>query len=274
MAPLLTKPGLVPKEFIEGKRVRHIPPLRIVIFSSFIFFLILGLVMDPISSTDSDIDEFNQRLSEGLSGEATSDSLTLGSGILKIDLTGLDSITKSGPIDELDRISAAVKQGTTPEVAVDSIAGDASGIEKRYYIQWAKFESVDQETFRHYFLSNVSILILVIQPFFAFLLYLLHFRKRRTLRFIRHLVFSLYFHAWLLLLGIVALLFSQFVLRSSLIPVITLSALIYLGLAMKYFYEQGWGKTLLKLLLVILLYLGFVIPLFFLISILVSFFFF
>lgn len=40
--PLLLNPGFLTKEFIEGRRVRYIPPLRMFIFISIIFFLILG----------------------------------------------------------------------------------------------------------------------------------------------------------------------------------------------------------------------------------------
>ncbi|MBM4165646.1 MAG: DUF3667 domain-containing protein [Ignavibacteria bacterium] len=36
---LLFKPGFLTKEFIEGKRVRHIPPLRMYFFISVLYFL-------------------------------------------------------------------------------------------------------------------------------------------------------------------------------------------------------------------------------------------
>ncbi|MEP0985835.1 DUF3667 domain-containing protein [Ekhidna sp.] len=42
--PLLFNPGFLTKEFIAGRRVRYIPPLRMFIFISIIFFLILGPV--------------------------------------------------------------------------------------------------------------------------------------------------------------------------------------------------------------------------------------
>ena len=41
--PLLIKPGLLTKEYLEGKRVKYIPPLRLYIFISIIFFLLLSL---------------------------------------------------------------------------------------------------------------------------------------------------------------------------------------------------------------------------------------
>lgn len=40
--PLLFKPGFLTNEFLAGKRVKYIPPMRMFIFISILFFLILG----------------------------------------------------------------------------------------------------------------------------------------------------------------------------------------------------------------------------------------
>lgn len=40
--PLLSKPGFLTAEFLAGRRVRYIPPLRLYIFISIVFFLVLG----------------------------------------------------------------------------------------------------------------------------------------------------------------------------------------------------------------------------------------
>lgn len=39
--PLITKPGVLTKEYIEGKRASHFPPASMYLFISVIFFLIL-----------------------------------------------------------------------------------------------------------------------------------------------------------------------------------------------------------------------------------------
>ena len=39
---LIAKPGLLSKEFNEGRRVKFVPPVRIYIFISFVFFLLLS----------------------------------------------------------------------------------------------------------------------------------------------------------------------------------------------------------------------------------------
>ncbi|WP_425389640.1 DUF3667 domain-containing protein [Ekhidna sp.] len=56
--PLLFNPGFLTKEFIAGRRVRYIPPLRMFIFISIIFFLFLGPVDQSAGAEKSEEAEF------------------------------------------------------------------------------------------------------------------------------------------------------------------------------------------------------------------------
>ncbi|MEQ9402329.1 MAG: DUF3667 domain-containing protein [Cyclobacteriaceae bacterium] len=56
--PLLFNPGFLTNEFLAGRRVRYIPPLRMFIFISIIFFLILGPVERSIDIERSDEEIF------------------------------------------------------------------------------------------------------------------------------------------------------------------------------------------------------------------------
>ncbi len=56
--PLLFNPGFLTNEFLAGRRVRYIPPLRMFIFISIIFFLVLGPVDSSVAIEKSDEGEF------------------------------------------------------------------------------------------------------------------------------------------------------------------------------------------------------------------------
>ena len=56
--PLLFNPGFLTKEFIRGRRVRYIPPMRMFIFISILFFLILGPVEQTIEIERSEEAKF------------------------------------------------------------------------------------------------------------------------------------------------------------------------------------------------------------------------
>ena len=56
--PLLFNPGFLTKEFIAGRRVRYIPPLRVFIFISILFFLILGPLEQTVEVERNEEAEF------------------------------------------------------------------------------------------------------------------------------------------------------------------------------------------------------------------------
>lgn len=56
--PLLFKPGFLTKEFLAGRRVRYIPPIRMFIFISILFFLVLGSVDQTVELERSEEAEF------------------------------------------------------------------------------------------------------------------------------------------------------------------------------------------------------------------------
>ncbi|MEM0942038.1 MAG: DUF3667 domain-containing protein [Bacteroidota bacterium] len=56
--PLLINPGFLTTEFLAGRRVRYIPPLRMFIFISIIFFLILGPVDNTVELERTEEAEF------------------------------------------------------------------------------------------------------------------------------------------------------------------------------------------------------------------------
>jgi hypothetical protein len=50
IVPLITKPGLITMEFLNGKRQKFIPPIRVFIFLSFIYFGLTYILNDDSTS--------------------------------------------------------------------------------------------------------------------------------------------------------------------------------------------------------------------------------
>jgi hypothetical protein len=57
MKPLLFKPGRLTRDYMEGRRFRYAPPMRLYIFSSIIFFLLAALLSSDAISINSSVDE-------------------------------------------------------------------------------------------------------------------------------------------------------------------------------------------------------------------------
>jgi hypothetical protein len=54
--PLLFKPGKLTRDYMQGRRFRYAPPMRLYIFSSIVFFLLATLLSSGLISTDA-VDE-------------------------------------------------------------------------------------------------------------------------------------------------------------------------------------------------------------------------
>jgi hypothetical protein len=278
MVPLLVKPGVVPMEFVSGMRIRHIPPFRILVFTSFIFFFIWGVTLDTKNESASDLrKELNSGLNQSIQEDllTTPDSLlTLGSDNANIHISGLDSATESRFLGNLNTVSELIDQGMRPEAAVDSLIDPNNPMEYKIFLQLAKVYASDSIALTKYFIGNLSIFILAIQPFFALLLYLLYIRKRKTFKYIRHIVFGFYLHSWILIMCSLGILIHEGFPDFNWAFWVYGLSLLYMFLAIKRFYQQGWIKTILKTVILNFLYQGILIPIFLLLSFILSFYFF
>lgn len=49
---MFLKPGRITKQYVQGKRIRYVSPIRLYLFSSFIFFFILNVSLKKVSQSD------------------------------------------------------------------------------------------------------------------------------------------------------------------------------------------------------------------------------
>ena len=95
--PLLTKPGKVSKDFIEGKRARFVNPFQLYLNVSIVFFLVLGI------SNKIDSNTINKEIAK------TTKSLDSLSEVNKKQLDSIISDAKTKELDQLPKDSAKAK---------------------------------------------------------------------------------------------------------------------------------------------------------------------
>jgi hypothetical protein len=66
LIPLMLKPGFLTTEYIAGRRVHYVPPLRLYLFISIVFFLSLNLLTGDSIFEKQDSLESNQKITEYL----------------------------------------------------------------------------------------------------------------------------------------------------------------------------------------------------------------
>lgn len=272
--PLLFKPGKVPKEYIDGKRVSHIPPLRIFIFLSFISFFLWGL------SFESNVEDAENQ-DNNLINILADDSLETNSDIIDSLNTELQDIRIDGKIDTIidglnytidtasanannlnitkENLAYILDKENSPTQIVDSLAPEASAFSRRAFLQALRVYQAKKGEIKSYLIGNISIVLLLFQPFFALLLKLFYIRRKEFF-YIEHLVFSLYFHAFILLLILLLFIISFLVDIYLVLFILMMLAFIYLILALKRFYMQSFGKTFFKGILISGIYLLILFP--------------
>jgi hypothetical protein len=224
---LLARPGEMTSNFNQNKRNRYVPPFRLYIFTSFIFFLLLAIL--PNGKDNSKPQVFH---------------IDYSFGPVSNDTAGQYLLTK-------------IKETTEPDIAlIDSFLKvsktELTWYNKNIYRGLVKLKTGHETTeeISHKFYKNVSSLMFFLMPVFAFYLYLIY--RRKKLFYTEHLIFSIHFHSLIFLL----LCFWQLFTWAGLNLEIYFSILIfiYLLLYMHKVYSQKWLKTFFKTVILVFSY--------------------
>jgi hypothetical protein len=247
LIPLLTSPGKVSQEYVAGKRNRYSNPFRFYLTVSIFFFLILGL--------SKSIDTYNSLKNgwialDSLSRKEIQDPIKKGA---KENPSGVDINTFTFLGFNLDAFISYQKKypNSTIDNGLDSLKQEKKFINRFLYSRAKAIVSIahknkSQEQFINQMLSYSSVALFVLLPLFTIFLKMLYLRRKHT--YIDHLVFV--FHTqtvFFMLLSIVYLI--SFFTDIAHTWIISILFLMYLFLAMKKFYNQGYFKTSLKFLL-------------------------
>ncbi len=103
------------------------------------------------------------------------------------------------------------------------------------------------------FVGRISWALLFLMPILAFWLKLLYIRDRRY--YVEHLIFSFHIHAFVFVVMTFALFLTNYCkLQGNFEKIALVASFIYIGLALKRVYHQGWLKTMVKYLLLLMAY--------------------
>jgi hypothetical protein len=249
LKPLITHPGFLSKEFIEGKRIRYVPPIRLYFFISVVFFLLFYLLdYENIAHLKSEINAPRDKtLKDTVGGVMNADAnLNIDSTKERNGLADLQFEFKIGR-----NLPSTIQEY---EAWLDTLpANKKPGIIRQYFerkdIEFNKANSKEIfSAFIESLIHNLPKLMFFLLPVFALLLKLVYVRRRNY--FFEHAVFTLYLHSFIFLFfTIVLLVGSMFKLQVS-FGIVFWPILFYLLIAMRKVYQQSWLKTLLKLVLI------------------------
>ena len=260
---LILKPGLVASEYMEGKRMRNLEPVRFYVFSSSVFFILLFLVVneekwntpkDPEHNYGKRIYHLNQE-KKFRKGEPDTAYIDLLKAPLIAKRDSLENTSSSENKLELDL--------STPEVRdTQNMGWLEKVIDERAEARRKKMESKhegDEQGAANEYVSEVfhkfPLLFFLSMPFFALFLKLLYFKFSRK-RYVEHFIFSVYHYAFLFMITGLFLILRlgidkidtkpPFVLENVLTSLFILYLAVYLWFSMARFYQDRWFMRLLK----------------------------
>jgi hypothetical protein len=222
---LLLQPGELTRAFYEGRTQPYVPPVRLYLFVSLLFFLILSV-----------------------SGLAPMQfAAEQGPGGTEPTILFFSRLQPASAVAPLKGLGQEL-QSEGVDVGAGSVVGQGmADITKKLFANPATLNATMTE-----WIPRALFLLL---PLFALLLQLVYWGQRKTFYFVDHLVFSLNFHSFgfvLLLLGALA---AQFL---PAIPLLVFAALsLHMFLAMRRVYRQSWLATGVKFTVVGAVYVVF-----------------
>ncbi|MCB2378681.1 DUF3667 domain-containing protein [Hymenobacter sp. BT635] len=249
---LLLRPGELTKQFLAGHRMPFVPPIRLYVFISFVFFFLLSLSITPNSTRPS------RELIQDASLRAAADSVRRSTGQSNIIVFDGDSpMTASLGMDFSQADLFKLSRDPTPariDSAIRSRGVEPTFMRRMVLRQTVRTLNMSPEDMTRKWLKSLPILMFFLMPLFALLLKGLYLRQRQY--YLSHLIFSIHFHCFVFLLFIVNLVLAKFDSNDWFDTVLVFVPAVYFFLALRNNFGQSVLKTLSKALLMMVAYAG------------------
>jgi hypothetical protein len=258
---LLFRPGFLTNEFLQGRRTRYLPPFRLYLVLSLVFFVVLSckpsedaFVIDTgqgtarVTGSDPEaLKEAMEDLNRELGAGATADP--------KARAAAEKAIAMSRSLADPD---SGLMEGTDCKDMTWSAAGE-KWVEPRLIELCKHLQSVSKRQFGRELFRNVPKAMFLFLPLLALVNLLLYAFRRR--KYVEHLLFYVHFHAFAFLLLTLQILLSIVfgwigLAFASGLPGFAVMVYLFVALfkAMRTVYGQSRLMTSVKYLMVLIAY--------------------
>lgn len=281
IVPLLFSPGKLTIRYNEGKQRSQFHPIRLYLFSSFVYFFLFFYFSNVTKQFEEGplIDNQSAFIIDSVKSEMMKDSLklVLNDSISSANINKIPD-NKSGIISSSDKkefvtlqdsgvnysftvtsyIDSLLNKNVTPEEYLTlqkSLGKDkrAGYFERIFTARLLKInlegEAGKKEFFRKLietFLHNIPKMLFFLLPVFALLLKLLYIR-RKQFYYVDHAILSLHYFSFIFLLLILSNYILDKIFGTDIFAILaSVWVMLYLLIAMKRIYGQGWTKTIVK----------------------------
>ena len=280
--PLMLKPGVLARRFVDGKRLKYLHPAQFYLFISVLFFFLFSF---SVREADSEV---NKALEKGFDAEINLDSIPTVQDSVAIEqarkaLKDNQKYTRFSD-EEMERLDSVIVAGANQQgplsfglrqQKLDSLiaAGaplreklDAMGLEEnagpfntKLYIQLLKLYEQRAGGILQTLYDTIPVAMFILLPLFAILLKLFYWNRGT---FAHHMVFAFYFFTFLFTTFCVLIVTNLIIDLSGVLEFfILLSVVVYLMIALRNFYRSSWVGAFFKSGFISFMYMLFVVPL-------------
>ena len=284
LIPLLIRPGRLTHDYLAGRRARYMPPFRMYLVMSLVFFVVaffnpreeLALLYAPESEElvpeeagagEASIDE---RAAEDGSDAAIPEEARAELERFGLDIDAINQRIADAEANDDSGLNVTFgDESDDPDAEDCDLDWDVSNMprwiqvrfsEERVQAVCERIRADDGDTFGKRVLDNVPLALFILLPLMALVLVFLYPLSKRY--YVEHLLFFVHFHAFFFLILTLQVLWTRLIGSLdgpgwlAVLPVVATSLYIpvYLFKAMRRVYEQGWALTMLKYLLLVMAY--------------------
>ena len=286
LIPLLIRPGRLTRDYLEGRRARYMPPFRMYLVLSLLFFVIaffdpreeLGLLFEPQPeiATEATATDETGVAETGSTGTGTAEADAIKQEILdELAQEGIvvpDESTDGWKIDE-NGIRFTIDEDDDDDADDGDCNIDASDLEdlpnwlaRRLTVErlqriCERTRLDDGRALVDNLLDNIPAALIVLLPLMAFVLKALYPLSKRY--YVEHLLFFVHFHSFFFLILSLQILFAR---MAGLLPIPEALAIltivivsfyvpVYLFVSMRRVYGQGRIVTFFKFIVLVIAYL-------------------
>ncbi len=274
IVPLLFQPGLMTKKYVEGRRAHYVPPLRLYLVTSLLFFLIAGvadiaIVKFEVSSEDGAV-TINPKTAEEQAAGRQQRIDELNTALAELpeneeDMTPGQRGVKRGLEAALRNVEEGKGGGSNFDVKMFVPIGNGEDTAKLPddFFTADRDESPEERDFGDRIEQGMQIAVsnparlndlferwlpramVLILPVFALILRLFYWGRGKRYLF-NQLIFSLHFHTFMFFL-LNVILVAEIFFPGSVSGWVFLGAVaLYLFIGLKVMSQQGWIRTTFK----------------------------
>ena len=216
---LLFKPAALSKEYLAGKRMSYLAPVRLYIFISFVTFLLFAIIpsngeksfikitasnpdpneLEHFSKQEKDLNLLLQKSNLSLTEQDSVRKLARG----KMEATKDVNVFGYKSVEEFDSIQKFGKESDKIPVFFHKYVKNTFKNSQKYTIEEIK------EKLEESILHNFPKVLLIFMPVFAFFLWLFHDKKKWY--YFDHGIFTLHYFSFLLLISLASFLIKSFI---------------------------------------------------------------